>query len=382
MSTQIRVAVLFGGRSGEHEVSLASARSVMSALDPEKYKVLPIGITRTGKWLSDEPMKQLTVAAQNQTSLSEEAEGITESQPSTVLTVASQAPFSTFRSLLPDVIFPVLHGPFGEDGTIQGLFEIAGLPYVGCGVTGSAVGMDKILMKAMFASAGLPQLPYFALTRHELERNAEQVLNRIEAYLPYPMFIKPANLGSSVGISKVRTREKLREALNLAANYDRRLVVEKGLERPREIEIAILGNDDPQPSVAGEIIPNDEYEFYDYESKYSEGQAKLIIPAPISDEQLLTIQDMAVRSFQAVDGAGLSRVDFLMDRETGDIYLNEINSMPGFTATSMYPKLWEACGLPYSQLLEKLIDLALERYHDRNRTRQDRILDRARLSIC
>ncbi|MGB0386908.1 MAG: D-alanine--D-alanine ligase [Ardenticatenaceae bacterium] len=372
MSKRIRVGVLFGGRSGEHEVSLASARSVMSALDREKYEVLPIGITRSGEWVHDEPMKQLTTSVQDQPYLLESGKESAHIQDSQEMTVASRAPLSTFDSSLPDVVFPVLHGPFGEDGTIQGLLEIAGLPYVGCGVAGSAVGMDKILMKGMFATVGLPQLPYVSLTRYEWERKPSRVLDRIEAGLRYPIFVKPANLGSSVGISKVRTREELRKALNFAASYDRRLVVEQGLERPREIEVAILGNDEPVASIAGEISPNDEYEFYDYESKYSEGQAKLMIPAPISEEQLLSIQEMAIGAFQAVDGAGLSRVDFLMDRETGEIYLNELNSMPGFTATSMYPKLWEATGLPYPQLLQKLIDLGLERYGEQNRNRQDK----------
>lgn len=373
MSQKIRVVVLFGGRSGEHEVSLASARSIMNALDPEKFDILPIGITKTGKWLSHEPMKQLMLAAQNQTHLLAEEQDVIEHDLSSKLAIApSLPPASSSSASLPDVIFPVLHGPFGEDGTIQGIFEIANLAYVGCGVAGSAVGMDKILMKAMFASAGLPQLPYLALTRYEWEQKRELVLNRVEAHLPYPIFVKPANLGSSVGISKARTRQELQNALDLAASYDRRLVVEQGLERPREIELSILGNDNPMASVAGEIIPNDQYEFYDYESKYSEAQARLIIPADLSAEQLLMIQEMAIRAFQAVDGAGLSRIDFLMNRESGEIYLNELNSMPGFTATSMYPKLWEASGLSYSQLLEKLIELALERYEDRNRTRQTR----------
>ncbi len=366
MSKKIRVVVLFGGRSGEHEVSLASAQSIMDALDPNKFEILPIGITKKGKWLSHEPMKQLTSPTQNR--LLAEQQDLIENDLSNKLTIVPQLPSSSSALPLPDVIFPVLHGPFGEDGTIQGLFEIADLPYVGSGVAGSAVGMDKVLMKAMFASVNLPQLPYFALTRYEWEQKREQILDQVEASLPYPIFVKPANLGSSVGISKVRNRQELQDGIDFAAKYDRRLVLEQGLERPREIELSILGNDNPVASVAGEIIPNDEYEFYDYESKYSEGQAHLIIPAHISEEQLQMMQDMAIRAFKVVDGAGLSRVDFLIDRENGQIYLNELNSMPGFTATSMYPKLWEASGLSYPQLLEQLIELALERYKDRNRT--------------
>lgn len=362
---KIRVAVIFGGRSGEHEVSLASARGVMAALDPEKYEVLPVGITREGQWLlAENPMRQLTASQQMATPLL----GTSPLELEAALVV--DGPLAR-RELGPatigtaDVVFPMLHGPFGEDGTIQGLLEIAGLPYVGSGVAGSAVGMDKILMKGLFATAGLPQLPFLAFSRHEWEQQPERVLDRIEGRLSYPIFVKPANLGSSVGISKARSREALAEALTFAARYDRRLVVEQGLERPREIEVAILGNEEPQASIAGEIVPNEEYEFYDYQSKYSEGQAALLIPAPLSDEQLRTVQELAIRAFQAVDAAGLSRVDFLMERETGALYLNELNTMPGFTPTSMYPKLWEASGLPYPRLLETLLDLALERHRER-----------------
>jgi D-alanine-D-alanine ligase len=354
MSKPIRIAVLFGGRSGEHEVSLASARSIMKALDPKLYEVLPVGITREGQWLGGEKSMQELIALAEQKYLQSDL-ALHQRLPSEAIIAHA------------DVVFPVLHGPFGEDGTIQGLLEIAGLPYVGSGVTGSAVGMDKILMKAVFVNAGLPVLPYLGLTRHKWQQKPDSVLQRIESSLAYPIFVKPANLGSSVGISKARTRDELEEALNFAALYDRRLIVEQGLERPREIELSVLGNDQPLVSIAGEIVPDEKYEFYDYESKYTAAQADLLIPAPLSKEQELTVQEMAIQAFQAVDAAGLSRVDFLMDRDSKLFYINELNTMPGFTMTSMYPKLWEASGLPYSELLQKLIELAFERHQEQNR---------------
>jgi D-alanine-D-alanine ligase len=369
MSERLRVAVLFGGKSSEHEVSLASARSIMGALDPQRYDVLPVGITREGKWLAaGESMKQLVGAVWEQHCLggAEPLEVQEELLAGTSLAWRASAPGPVGLAEV-DVVFPVLHGPFGEDGTIQGLLEIADLPFVGSGVTGSAVGMDKILMKGLFAAAGLPQLPYLPLSRYEWEHAPEQVLERVEASLPYPLFVKPANMGSSVGISKARNREELREALTLAARYDRRLIVERGLERPREIEIAVLGNEEPVASVAGEVAPGEQYEFYDYDSKYTAGQAELIIPAALSEQELHAAQEMAIRAFKAVDAAGLSRVDFLMDRASGALYLNELNTMPGFTTTSMYPKLWEASGIPYPELLDTLVELALERYRDKSR---------------
>ncbi len=369
MSDKIRVAVIFGGKSGEHEVSLSSARGIMKALDPEKYEVLPVGITREGQWLlGGEPMKQLTAATAPRQVLpgNPPLEVETELLTGTAMAVR-ETPSATAPLASADVIFPVLHGPFGEDGTVQGLLEIAGLPYVGSGVAGSAVGMDKILMKGLFSSVGLPQLPYLAVTRHEWERRPGHVLDEIEAQLAFPIFVKPANLGSSVGISKARTRQELRDALDFAAEYDRRIVVEQGLERPREIEVAVLGNEEPVASVAGEIIPAEKYEFYDYESKYTEGQAELVIPASLDEAMMGEIQAVAVRAFKALDAAGLSRVDFLLDRESGNFYINELNTMPGFTPTSMYPMLWDASGLPYPKLLETLIDLALERHRDKLR---------------
>ena len=345
MSEKIRVGVVFGGRSGEHEVSLASARGIMGALDPDRFDVTPIGITREGRWLVEgEPMAQLTA-------------GVEPSAGNAPLALQSRPSGPISRV---DVIFPVLHGPFGEDGTIQGMFEMADLAYVGSGVAGSAVGMDKILMKGLFLAAGLPVLPYVALSRSEWEREPEAVLDRIEERLDYPMFVKPANLGSSVGISKCADREELGEGLALAARYDRRLLVEQGLERPREIEVAVLGNDEPKASVAGEIVPHEQFAFYDYESKYTADQADLLIPAPLGEETADRVRRLALEAFQVLDCAGLARVDFLLDRETGDLYLNELNTMPGFTPISMYPQVFAASGVAYEELLDVLVTTALQ----------------------
>ncbi|MBC8160291.1 MAG: D-alanine--D-alanine ligase [Roseiflexaceae bacterium] len=260
--------------------------------------------------------------------------------------------------LQPDVIFPVLHGPRGEDGTVQGLFELAGVPYVGCGVLASAVGMDKAMMKAAFAAAGLAQVPWAFVRRVDLERDQDAILDALEAQLRYPMFVKPANMGSSVGISKVASRAGLAEGLRLAASYDRRIVVEQGLN-VREIEVAVLGNDTPEASVAGEIVPSNEW--YDYEAKYLGGESKILIPAPLSPEQIDAVRALALAAFKAIDGSGLARVDFLLDKDTGALYINEVNTMPGFTPVSMYAKMWQASGLDYSALLDRLIALALER---------------------
>lgn len=349
--SKIRVWVLFGGKSGEHEVSLISARSVIEALDPEKYEIVQMGISKTGHWISaPDALAQLSQSAFTPS----ENQDYTSEPSKDVIRVPE---FSSPQGI--DVVFPVLHGPYGEDGRLQGLLDMLGVSYVGSGVGGSAVGMDKIYSKALFSQAWLKQLPYYAFNAYDLKKDQSSVINGIEA-LGYPVFVKPANMGSSVGISKVKSRETLTGAIEEALIYDKRIVVEKGLNRPREVELAVLGNDEPLVSIAGEIMPDIKHEFYSYESKYTEGWAELMIPANISSEQLLELQWMAKKAFQAIGARGLSRVDFLVDRETGECYLNEINTMPGFTKFSMYPKLWEATGIGYSELLDRLIYLAQE----------------------
>jgi len=372
---KLRVGVIFGGQSGEHEVSLVSARSVIAALDPDKYQVVPIGITHAGRWLtSGDPMALLTAGP-----LAEPGGPSTGSGggPSTGSggDLAGPVAMGAERELVPgatgqrfpalDVIFPVLHGPFGEDGTIQGLLELAGVPYVGCGVLASAVGMDKIASKAVFAAAGLPQARYLAFIRREWERAPAEVIARIEGALTYPVFVKPANLGSSIGISKARDAGELAAALNEAARYDRRLLVEEGVPNVREIECAVLGNDDPIASVPGEVVPSNE--FYDYAAKYIDGKSALLIPAPLPASLAAQVREMAVRAYKALDASGLARVDFLLNAGTDELFINEANTMPGFTAISMYPKLWEATGLSYAELCDRLIELAVERQRDRAR---------------
>jgi D-alanine-D-alanine ligase len=377
MYPKLRIGVIFGGQSGEHEVSLVSARSVMAALDPDKYEVVPIGITHAGRWLTaGDPMALLAAGP-----LAEpvEAAASLAGDPSTSsghgLAGDDQA-LATERELVPgatgqrfpalDVIFPVLHGPFGEDGTIQGLLDLAGVPYVGCGVLASAVGMDKIASKAAFAAAGLPQARYLAFIRREWERNPAEVIARIEAALAYPVFVKPANLGSSIGIAKARDAGELAAALTDAARYDRRLLVEEGVPNAREIECAVLGNDDPRASVPGEVVPSNE--FYDYAAKYIDGKSALLIPAPLPAALAAQIREMAVRAYKALDASGLARVDFLLNSATDELFINEANTMPGFTAISMYPKLWEATGLSYAEICDRLIELAVERHQDRTRS--------------
>ncbi len=368
MGERLQVIVLFGGRSGEHDVSLESARSVMAALDPSRFEVVPVGITREGAWLAGEG----ALEALKQ----ERFEGLT---PVTILPDPTRrglwqleaedgaAKLALLRRV--DVVFPVLHGTFGEDGTLQGLLEMAGVAYVGCGVLASALAMDKIAFKDTCKAHGLPVADYVAVTRRRWERMPEEVIAEVEAKLRYPLFVKPANLGSSVGISKCADREALRAGLTEAARYDRRLLVEEAVPQAREIEVSILGNEAPSASVPGEIIPS--REFYDYAAKYlddGEAASRLLIPAPLSKEESDRVRAMALEAYRAMDGAGLARVDFLLSRETGELYLNEINTMPGFTKISMYPKLWEASGVPYDKLLGWLIDLALERHYENDRS--------------
>ena len=355
--------MLFGGRSGEHEVSLTSAASVMQALDPAKYEVVPIGISREGRW---------SMGSGSERSLPEVFKKgkavIPSADPSGPKFLPREARAGAKRLPDIDVIFPVLHGTFGEDGTVQGLFELAGIPYVGAGVLGSAAGMDKDVMKRLFRDAGLPVVEWVMVLRSEWEQNPARLRRLIETRLGYPLFVKPANLGSSVGISKVHGRRELAPALELAATYDRKVIVEKGLDA-REIECGVLGNDSPEASVPGEIIPLNE--FYDYEAKYVKEGSELVIPAKLPRAQTRRVKDFALRAFRSVDCAGMARVDFLLDRPSRTLFVNEVNTIPGFTPISMYPKLWEASGLPYPALLDRLIHLALERHRDKERTRHD-----------
>ncbi len=369
---RLRIGVLFGGRSGEHEVSLLSAASILRALDPGKYDVIPIGITKSGQWLTGAPAQHLLAGT-----------------PAPALPAKASPPSSAEPSVLPlpnapalDLVFPVLHGTFGEDGTIQGLLELAGLPYVGSGVLGSAAGMDKVIMKQIFAAHGLPQTPFLAAVRADWHADPKRLTKQIEKHLRYPLFVKPANLGSSVGISKVHDRSELAAAMDLAASFDRKLIIEEGVggpsAKPRELEVAVLGNDTPEASVVGEIVPG--AEFYDYAAKYLSDTSTPHIPADLPPAIAKRIRKMAIAAFQACDCAGLARVDFLLapprkaskkkasKPENWEIVLNEINTLPGFTAISMYPKLWEATNLPFADLLDRLITLALARHQDRTST--------------
>lgn len=345
--------VVFGGRSGEHEVSLASARAIMAALQKSgRHEVVPVGITRTGRWIhSSDPMRELE---SNHKHLPDGS------------TLEISGPPAATEEKLPanlgsvDVVFPVLHGPFGEDGTVQGMLELAGVPYVGSGVLGSAVGMDKIMMKKVFAHHNLPQVEWVGLTRKDWTDDPEGQIKKVEAALGYPCFVKPANLGSSVGIGKAESAEELRSALEAAAGFDRRIIVERGVDA-REIEVSVLGNEDPDVSVPGEIFLQANG-FYDYEAKYVEGGMELGVPAKIPTETADEVRSVARTAFEAVDAAGMARVDFFLERDTDRLLLNEINTIPGFTPTSVYAELWAASGLPYEDLLERLITLALERH--------------------
>jgi D-alanine-D-alanine ligase len=346
---KIRVGVVFGGRSGEHEISLRSAESVLRSLDPNKYEIVPIGITHEGKWLSPRTAIALLPPKETiQTTLMKGEPAALTAEPDTGGSI--------------DVIFPVLHGTYGEDGTIQGLFDLANLPYVGAGVLGSAVGMDKDVMKRLLRDAGLPVGDFWTIKGSGIPAFIE----KRSQDLPYPVFVKPANLGSSVGISKVHHQGELAVALKAAAEFDRKIVVEKGIDA-REIEIAVLGNDDPIASVPGEIIPS--REFYDYEAKYASEDSRLMIPAPLPPQQTEEAQRLAIATFKALEGSGLGRVDLFLERGTDRFYVNEINTMPGFTSISMYPKLWEASGVPYSELLDRLVALAIERHAEKNKLR-------------
>jgi D-alanine-D-alanine ligase len=357
-----RVGVLFGGRIGEHEVSLNSARNVIDALSKAGHTVIPIGISRQGRWLTNGAgLLQLN----DDTGSATEIDGTQVNGAAPAENPWALLPQSSAEAPLPqiDVIFPVLHGPYGEDGTVQGLLELANVPYVGSGVLGSAVGMDKAVAKQLFAQAGIRQTAFRLVMRKQWQGQPQALLDQLEADFHYPLFVKPANLGSSIGVSKVRNRAELADAIDLACCYDRKILVETAAPNAREIEVSVLGNDDPIASIPGEIIPG--HEFYDYEAKYLDDSSQLLIPAPLDEATVQEVQNTALRAFKVADCAGLARVDFLLDDASGLLYLNEINTMPGFTRISMYPKLWEASGLSYPELVDRLIALALERHADR-----------------
>jgi D-alanine-D-alanine ligase len=395
---KVRVGVLFGGRSGEHEVSLLSAASVVNAIDKEKYEVVPIGITKDGRWLTAAAAEALLQGKPHDESKHLRA-GDPEATPGAAVLASGEAvvvppepvhpasrsltPFQSDatalrraadRAINVDVIFPVLHGTFGEDGTIQGLLELADIPYVGAGVLGSAAGMDKDIMKSLFRAAGLPIVKHVTILRSDWDADPKKTEKIIDRSLKYPVFVKPANLGSSVGISKARTKKELGPAIYEAAKFDRKIVIEQGVggakHKAREIECSVLGNDRPQASVPGEIVPIKE--FYDYAAKYLDEGSELIIPAKLTKPEMKKVQELAMRAFQAVDCAGLARVDFLMDPKTRKLFVNEINTMPGFTAISMYPKLWAASGLSYSDLIDRLIQLGIERHDDKKKNQYSR----------
>jgi D-alanine-D-alanine ligase len=397
---KIRVGILFGGRSGEHEVSLLSAASVLNAIDKTKYEVVPIGITKDGRWLTAEHAERLLRGDADEGARTPQTT-LRAGDPEATLGAAVLAtgesvvvppeparrgvglsPFQTDanlrrasdRAINVDVIFPVLHGTFGEDGTIQGLLELADLAYVGAGVLGSSAGMDKDVMKSLFRAAGLPIVKHVTVLRSQFEREPKKVQKLVESKLKYPVFVKPANLGSSVGISKAHDRKELGPAIAEAAKFDRKIVIEEGVggekNKAREIECAVLGNDDPKASIAGEIIPCKE--FYDYDAKYLMEGSQPVIPAKLSKSEMKNVQKLAIAAFQAVDCTGLARVDFLMDPKSRKMFVNEINTMPGFTAISMYPKLWDATGVSYPELIDRLIQLGIERHEDKKRNQYTR----------
>jgi D-alanine-D-alanine ligase len=363
VAKRLRVAVVYGGRSGEHEVSIQSARSVIEAIDPARYDIVPIGVTQNGAWIAAPPEALLAGGA----------EAGDRVLPSADPAQSALMPVSTSptRSVAPgdgvDVVFPLIHGTFGEDGCLQGLFELATVPYVGSGVLASAVGMDKITMKTVFRAEGFPIVEYLPITRAAWESEPRSVIDGIEDRIGYPCFVKPSNLGSSVGISKARDAQQLRVAVDLAAEFTSRLLVEQAADA-RELECGVLGNVSPEASVVGEVVPT--REFYDYQAKYYDESTQFIIPANVDAEIQSEIQRLAVGAFKGIGASGMARVDFFLDRSSGALYLNEINTIPGFTAMSVYPRLWAASGVPYPKLIDRLIELAIERHKDeaRNRT--------------
>jgi D-alanine-D-alanine ligase len=357
-SRKLRVGVLFGGRSGEHEVSLASASSIIRGLDPQKYEAVPIGITKEGHWLIGEGAQKMLPEV-----LRTGQRVIMSADPteSALMPIDGSA-----RGQKLDVIFPVIHGTFGEDGTMQGLLELAGLPFVGAGVLGSAIGMDKDIAKKLMQVAGIPVVPWIAVQRADWERQPKEIRRAIEKKFKYPVFVKPATLGSSVGMTKVHSRAELDPALDLAAEFAMKIMVERAVSA-REIEVSVLGNHDPRASIPGEIVPH--REFYDYAAKYLEEGTQLLIPAKLKKSEVKKVQTMAITAFRALELSGMARVDFFIEKRGGKIFLNEVNTIPGFTSISMYPKLWEANGIPFRELVSKLIDLALEQHREKARTK-------------
>jgi len=377
---RLRVGVLYGGRSGEHEVSLASAAAVFGNLDRTRYEPIAIRIEKDGRWaLADRPPTTMSAAevieharleAARPSRTGREVHLMARPSEETILSIdrrpsRADEGQAVVTGLNLDVIFPVLHGPYGEDGTMQGLLELANVPYVGAGVLASAVGMDKAFMKIAFVAAGLPICPYQVVLRHEWQANRDTIAADLEKSLRYPMFVKPANLGSSVGISKAKTRPELLDAMDLAGSFDRKIVIEAAVQDAREIECAVLGNDNPEASVPGEVIPS--REFYDYEAKYLDDGSKVIIPADVGPKTAAEIQRLSILAFKAIDCAGMARVDFLLSPEK--IFVNEVNTIPGFTTISMYSKLWDASGVKYPALLDRLVALALERHAEKQQLR-------------
>jgi D-alanine-D-alanine ligase len=374
---KIRVGLIFGGKSGEHEVSFCSASSIIKAINKDKYTVVPIGITKEGRWISPQDSE---VALQSG-KIEGKSTVILLNDPSgrALIRIDNNQKLDKSSALERlEVIFSVLHGPYGEDGTVQGLLELADIPYVGAGVAASAISMDKDLMKKIFKQRDLPILKWLTIKRKEWQKDKEKILSLVQDDFEYPLFVKPTNLGSSVGITKVHKKEELEKAIDLASSYDRKVLIEEGLEEVREIECGVLGNDEPRASVVGEVKPAGE--FYDYDSKYIDKETQLIVPADLPDGVSRKVQEIALRAFKAVDAAGMARVDFFISKKENKIYLSEINTIPGFTSVSMYPRLWEASGIPYSDLIDQLIQLALERHQDKKQNKisydESKLLDR------
>jgi len=374
---KIKVGLIFGGKSGEHEVSFCSASSIIKAIDKDKYTVVPIGITKEGRWISPQDselaLQSGRIEGKNTVILLNDPSG------RALVHIDNNQRLNKSSALERlDLMFSVLHGPYGEDGTVQGLLELADIPYVGAGVAASSVSMDKDLMKTIFKQKDLPILKWLTIKRKDWQKDKEKILSLVQDDFEYPLFVKPTNLGSSVGITKVHKKEELEKAIDLASSYDRKILIEEGLEEVREIECGVLGNDEPRASVVGEVRPAGE--FYDYDSKYIDEGTQLIVPVDLPDGVSQEVQEIALLAFKAVDAAGMARVDFFVSKKENKIYLSEINTIPGFTSVSMYPRLWEASGIPYSELIDRLIQLALERHQDKNQNKisydESKLLDK------